>query len=127
MTFGSIPFGLRAIPPNIDGNDDLQCAGIILLCCSSKANFDLRSVHGEWVGRGVPNKTIQNCIFLFWPFDIDATHAGDVANMPFSIGGLGLKNATRNYAAIFWVSWAHDFSDWSCNGYHEIADEISIA
>ena len=33
-------------------------------------------------------------------------HARDVAQLPLSLGGLGLASAVRNSVPVFWASWA---------------------
>ena len=74
----------------------------------------------------MPNNTIQNCVFLFRPFDIDATHAGDVASMPFSIGGLGLKK-TNESCCRFPGEFGPMLFPMVKQRYLEVADEIYIA
>ena len=89
----------------------MQSAWLLLLhCASTRANYQLRVVrpecvlefaraHDENMWRGL-------CTILEVPTTACSRNARDVSSLPLSLGGLGLRSATRTRVSAYWASWA---------------------
>ena len=92
---------------------DLQCAWLLLLYCSAaRANCYLRGVHTDLCStfaahhdaslrRVLCSLLGMDPSFLFW----------NVASLPLSLGGLGLRSASLLSRAAYWASWADSLAD----------------
>ena len=90
--------------------EDVQSAWVLLLhCARGRANYMLRVVipkavqrfaerhmNGLWAClRNIEGSTV----------DLDRT-TRDICTLPFSLGGIGLRNAKRTSPPAYWASWA---------------------
>ena len=87
---------------------DLQSAWLILLfCASSRANYLLRTlppcVTEEFAASHDESSRacVSNLLDRVLPDD-----RWELASLPLSLGGLGLRNASRTRPAAHWASWA---------------------
>ena len=90
---------------------DVQSAWLLLLhCASARANYQLRVMrpecvlefaraHDENMWRGL-------CTILEVPTTACSRNARDLSSLPLSLGGLGLRSATRTRVSACWASWA---------------------
>ena len=82
---------------------DLQAVWALLLhCASARANFMLRVIRPELV-RGYAeghDRGIWTCLCKL------LGRSCELASVPLSLGGLGLRSATRTREAAYWASWA---------------------
>ena len=93
-----------ALMDKITHVQDLQCAWLLLLCCSAaRANCYLRVVHPDLCSTFATHHAASCLVhpsrgssFLFW----------NVASLPLSLGGLGLRSASLLSRAACWASWA---------------------
>ena len=89
--------------------DDLQASWLLLLfCCSPRCNYLLRMLAPATTAEYAQDHDSEPCCLPFPPCLAQATcrHARDVAQLPLSLGGLGLASAVRNSVPAFWASWA---------------------
>ena len=95
----------------------LQCAWLLLLYCSAaRANYFLRVVHPDLCSTFAAHHdaSLRRVLctllgvdpsFLFW----------NVASLPLSLGGLGLRSASLLSRAAYWASWADSLQMVQCN------------
>ena len=87
----------------------LQSAWALLLhCASARANYFLRVVRPELVSEFAEghDERLWRCLCRMLGTDFGNEHSHEVASMSFSLGGLGLRSATRTRQAAYWASWA---------------------
>ena len=85
---------------------DLQAAWLLSFA-GTRANYLVRALH--------PNATeeyavehdgaLRRCLCRLLELDIPDV-SWEVANLPFPIGGLGLRNSSRVSPAAYWANWA---------------------
>ena len=90
--------------------EDSQSAWALLLhCAGGRANYMLRVVRPEAVQTFAEGHSdgLWSCLrnILGATLDTNPT-VRDIATMPLSLGGMGLRNAARMSPAAFWASWA---------------------
>ena len=90
---------------------DLQSAWLILLrCAAARANFLLRVVRPDAVAQFAQDhdRELWHCLSRILDVDLDQCEAGMKASatLPLSLGGLGLRSATRTRVPAHWSSWA---------------------
>ena len=87
-----------ALMDKITHVQDLQCAWLLLFYCSAaRANYYLRVTHHDASLRRVLCTLLGvDPSFLFW----------NMASLPLSLGGLGLRSASLLSRAACWASWA---------------------
>ena len=88
---------------------DLQSAWALLLhCASARANYFLRVVRPELVSEVAEghDEGLWRCLCRMLWTDFGNEHSHEVASMPLSLGGLGLRSATRTRQAAYGASWA---------------------
>ena len=88
--------------------EDVQSTWALLLhCAGQRANYMLRAVRPEMV-RGFAeghNAGLWTCLCNILNVVVDGDRQ-DVAPMPLSLGGLGLRDAVRTSPPAFWASWS---------------------
>ena len=87
---------------------DLQCAWMVLLyCCAARANYTVRVVHPELTAglAAHHDASLRRCLSQLLDFDPNTVY-WDLANLPLSLGGLGLRSATLMSRPAYWSSWA---------------------
>ena len=92
----------------IVGMSDLQCAWLLLLhCASARPNDMLRVVHPALSAgfAGHHDATIRQALSQLVAAP-PCNMCWDVVSLPFSRGGLGLRNAVLTANAAYWASWA---------------------
>ena len=90
---------------------DLQCAWALLLHCgSARANYFLRVVRPECTVQfaALHDEGLWRCFcsLLDIPNDCTVGLIRDSVSLPLSLGGLGLRSATRSIVGAYWASWA---------------------
>ena len=90
--------------------EDVQSAWALLLhCAGGRANYMLRVVRPEAVQRFAEGHTngLWECLrnILGSSVEVDPT-IRDTCTLPLSLGGMGLRNATRTSPPAYWASWA---------------------
>ena len=89
--------------------EDVQSAWALFLhCAGERANFMFRAVRPEMV-RGFAeghNAGLWTCLCNILNVVVDEDRQ-DVATMPLSLGGLGLRDAVRTSPPAFWASRAN--------------------
>ena len=87
---------------------DLQCAWLLLLyCCSARANCTLRVVHPKFTARFAAHRDASLRRYLGRLLGVaPANIFWDLACLPLSLGGLGLRSATLLSRPAYWSSWA---------------------
>ena len=88
---------------------DLQASWLLLLfCCSPRCNYLLRMLAPATTAEYAQDHdsaVLSALSTLLGTGDLPR-HARDVAQLPLSLGGLGLASAVRNSVPAFWASWA---------------------
>ena len=87
---------------------DIQCAWLLLLlCCGDRANYTLRVVHPELTAGFAAHHdaSLRRCLSSLLGV-APASIYWDLASLPLSLGGLGLRSATLLARPAFWASWA---------------------
>ena len=87
---------------------DLQCAWMLLLCCcAARANYILRVVHPDLTAMFVAHHdaSLRRCLSQLLGVDPSSVY-WDLASLPSSLGGLGLRSATVTSRPAYWSSWA---------------------
>ena len=87
---------------------DLQCAWLRLLyCCGARANYTLSVVHPELTMSFAArhDASLRRCLSQLLGV-APANMCWDLARLPLSLGGLGLRSATLLSRPAFWASWA---------------------
>ena len=92
---------------------DLQSAWLLLLYCAvARGNFWIRTVPPEHVSEFAQahDAGLWQCLCDILHVDPHAVSptARDMATLPESLGGLGLRNAFRLRQAAHWASWGGD-------------------
>ena len=87
---------------------DLQSAWLLLLfCAASRANYTLRTVHPDaslsFAARH--DISLRRCPSALLGADVPED-MWDIASLPLSVGGIGLRGAVRSRPAAYWSSWA---------------------
>ena len=85
---------------------DLQAAWLLLLyCAGTRANFLLRAIPPAQTEEYAVNHTasLKECLTRILGADIPP-ESWEVANLPLSLGGLGLRSAPRVSKAAYWSS-----------------------
>ena len=92
----------------IIGIPDLQCAWILLLyCAAARPNYMLRVVHPTHTANFAAHHDASLRRALSQLLAAPPTHMfWDVACLPFSRGGMGLRSAVLTSGAAYWASWA---------------------
>ena len=90
---------------------DLQSAWTLLLyCAAARANFWLRTTSPAHTGTFAQEHDtgIWRCLCQLLHVDPDSVplSAAAAASLPLSLGGLGLRSATRLRGAAHWATWA---------------------
>ena len=89
---------------------DLQSAWMILLhCAAARANYQIRCVSpgGAAQFARYHDEQIWECVCNILQLDpIDAEVGREFSTLPLSVGGLGLRSASRLRESAFWASWA---------------------
>ena len=90
---------------------DLQCAWALLLHCgSARANYFLRVVQPECTVQfaALHDEGLWRCFCSLLDISNDCTVGliRDSVSLPLSLGGLGLRSATRSRVGAYWASWA---------------------
>ena len=89
---------------------DVQSAWSLLLhCAGGRANYLLRVVRPELVGRFAlgHNEGLWECLKRIMKLEGDVRDTvKDITSLPLALGGLGLRSATRTSESAFWASWA---------------------
>ena len=92
-------------------------------CCSSqlilhgaaaRANCQLRVVRPELTSAHAQGHDdgVRKCLCQILHIDPAAVHTRQLATLPLSLGGLGLRSATRTEQSAYWPSWA---DSWACS------------
>ena len=91
----------------IVGMLDLQCAWILLLyCAAARPNYIMRVVHPTYTSNFAAHHD-ASLLESTQPVAAPPTHMfWDVACLPFSRGGMGLRSAVLTSGAAYWASWA---------------------
>ena len=87
---------------------DLQSAWLLLLyCANTRANYWLRGVPPEDVAQFASDHDVatQSCLSQLLGAGL-TQDAQDLASLPLSLGGCGLRSASRSKEAAHWASWA---------------------
>ena len=82
---------------------------LLLHCAGGRANFMLRVVRPEAVQTFAEGHSdgLWSCLRNILGVTLDTNPTvRDIATMPLSLGGMGLRNAVRTSPAAFWASWA---------------------
>ena len=98
----------RQLLERINSVQDLQAAWLLLLYCAcTRANFLLRAIPPAQTKEYAVNHTasLKECLTRILGADI-SPESWEVANLPLSLGGLGLRSAPRVSKAAYWSSWA---------------------
>ena len=88
--------------------DTQACWLLLLMCASSRANFWLRMIRPEET-RYVAERhdgLVWECLKGVLGTSSAPLSAKATANLPLSMGGLGLTSALEVRTAAFWASWA---------------------
>ena len=89
---------------------DLQSAWALLLhCASGRANYQLRSVRPELVAEFAVghDQGMWQCLQTILNIPEESTAlTRAIISLPLSLGGLGLRSATRTSLSAWWASWA---------------------
>ena len=87
---------------------DVQSAWLLLLHCASvRANYQLRvECVLEFARAHDENMWRRLCTILEVPTTACSRNARDLSSLPLSLGGLGLRSATRTRVSAYWASWA---------------------
>ena len=90
--------------------EDVQSAwSLSVHCAGARANYLLRVVRPKLVRTFAEghNRILWNCLNHILSIDsqVDET-VQDLGSLPLSMGGLGLRSATRTSQPAFWASWA---------------------
>ena len=96
----------RVLFERIPSVSDLQAAWLLLLyCAGTRANYLLRALppHATEEYAADHDGSMRHCLSRLLESDIPDT-SWEVANLPFSIGGLGLRKGSRISAAAYWAS-----------------------
>ena len=100
----------RTLLQRIPGVPDVQSAWALLLhCASARANYSLRVVRPELVAQfaAAHDAGLWRCLCDTVNVAPDQCSAGarDAATLPSSLGGLGLRSASRTSTPAYWASW----------------------
>ena len=82
---------------------------LLLHCAGGCANYMLRVVRPEAVQTFAEGHSdgLWSCLRNILGVTLDTNPTvRDIATMPLSLGGMGLRNAVRTSPAAFWASWA---------------------
>ena len=106
---------------------DVQSAWALLLhCAGSRANYLLRVVRPDLVRSFAErhNRGLWQCLarILGRSSEWDIT-TQEVASLPLSLGGLGLRNAVRTSPSAYWASWSDSLPMIKAR-HPEVADSI---
>ena len=88
---------------------DVQCAWALLLhSAAARANYQLRVVRPELTSAFAQGHDdgIWSCLCQILHIDPAAVHTRQLATLPLSLGGLGLRSAIRTKQSAYWASWA---------------------
>ena len=101
----------RVFLEHIPNVDDLQSAWLLLLfCASTRANYLIRNVQPELVVEFAQRHEARIWQRLCQITGIDEgtvlASSRQVASLPLSMRGLGLRSAQRTSVAAHWASWA---------------------
>ena len=101
----------RVFLEHIPNVDDLQSAWLLLLfCASTRANYLIRNVQPELVVEFAQRHEARIWQRLCEITGIDEgtvlASSRQVASLPLSMRGLGLRSAQRTSVAAHWASWA---------------------
>ena len=98
---------------NILQVQDLQCAWILLLyCASARANYALRVVHPKLTDAFAAQHDASMRRALSQLLSVDPSSMyWDVASLPFTRGGMGLRSAALTSRAAYWSSLGGLFGD----------------
>ena len=97
----------RQLLERIPAIPDLQGAWLVLLfCAGSRANYLLKAVPPECAEDFAVehDDSMRRCLCKLLGCDAPDT-SWDVAGLPLSIGGFGLRSARRVSPAAYWASW----------------------
>ena len=92
---------------------DLQSAWALLFhCASALSNYLLRVVRPESGGAFTEGHDagLWACLCRLVNVNTDTAEAKVIASIPLSLGGLGLRSATRTRHSAFWASWVGSLS-----------------
>ena len=98
----------RVLLERIQLVNDLQVAWLILVfCAATRANYVLRVVHPQRARTFAErhDAEVWGCLQRLLGIDGDPL-TEDLARLPLSMGGLGLRSAVRTSPAAHWASWA---------------------
>ena len=98
----------RVLMQRISSIPDLQEAWLLLLfCAGSRANYLLRVVPPDLAFdfAAEHDLALRGCLSEILGCEVPNT-SWEVANLPFSIRGVGLRSAPRLSTAAYWASWA---------------------
>ena len=107
---------------------DLQSALLLLLyCAGTRASYLLRAIPPEQVMEFATNHTasVQECLTRILGAAVPP-ESWEVANLPLSLGGLGLRSAPRVSPAAYWSSWA-DCLQTTALRQPAVAEQLTIA
>ena len=86
---------------------DLSAWLLLLYCAKTRANYWLRGVPPEDVAQFASEHDVatQSCLSRLLGAGL-TQDAQDLASLPLSLGGCGLRSASRSKEAAHWASWA---------------------
>ena len=100
----------RILLERIPRVQDVQSAWLLLLhCASAWANYQLRSVPPNATSEfaAVHDEGLWRCLCSILQVDpAQPDTVRETATVPLSLGGLGLRSASRTRTPAFWASWA---------------------
>ena len=103
------PVGHRTLLDRIPHVQDLQSAWLILLhCAATRANNQIRCVSPGGAAQFAHHhdEQIWECVCHILQLDPTDVEAGrELSTLPLSMGGLGLRSASRLRESAFWASW----------------------
>ena len=98
----------RSLLERIPSVQDLQSAWLLLLFCEgTRANYLLRAIPPQQALEFETHHTasVQECLTRILGAEIPPK-SWEVANLPLSLGGMGLRSAPRVSPSAYWSSWA---------------------
>ena len=100
----------RVLLERIPRVHDVQSAWLLLLhCASARANYQLRSVPPDATAdfATTHDAGLWRCLCSILQLDpAQPDSIRETATVPLSLGGLGLRSASRTLVPAFWSSWA---------------------
>ena len=80
---------------------------LLLHCCAARANYILRMVHPDLTATFAAHHdaSLRRCLSQLLGVDPSSVY-WDLASLPLSLGGLGLRSATVTSRPAYWSSWA---------------------